>query len=156
MSNTMGAVTPAAGSIRRRHHRAASGVALIVVAAFIVLSSSPASAGTGTASGFATFGHFRCGRVSTGSDSIHTDCYVTDDAKDGKGVYLQVQGVRDWEPDTSWWRHTPNVTPGYPSTNHFIKDQYSYWGGIDRWRIRVCLSVADATDPCSGYGTVGV
>lgn len=139
--------------MRRLAAIAAAGVLLSGVAG--ATAPTPASAGTGKASGFADFGKFKCKRVSTGDDSIHTDCRVTDTKKDDKGVYLQVKGIRDNNWDTDWWRHSRNVRPGYPATNHLKSDSYAESDSVDRWRIRVCKEVK-GTDPCSGYDTVGV
>lgn len=141
----------------RRLHRVVAAAASVMLAASFAAVPDVASAGSGKAHGWATFGKFRCKRVSTSDESIHTDCKVTDLKKDGKGVYLQVKGIRDHNWDTDWWRHSRNVRPGYPATNRFKNDSaVAGYGSIDRWRIRVCKEVSNADDPCSGYGTVGV
>ena len=138
-----------------RRLAAVAAAGMLVAGTAATVAPTPASAGTGKASGFASFAKFRCKRVSTSDDSFHTDCRVTDTEKDGKGVYLQVKGIRDHNWDTDWWRHTRNVRPGYPATNHIKEDSYAEEDSVDRWRIRVCKEIS-GTDPCSGYSTVGV
>lgn len=141
------------------HHlrRVVAILASVLLAAGLVAVPDVATAGSGKAHGWATYAKFRCKRVSTSDESIHTDCKVTDLKKDGKGVYLQVKGIRDHNWDTNWWRHSRNVRPGYPATNR-LKDDSTVegYGSIDRWRIRVCKEISNVDDPCSGYSTVDV
>ncbi|MBA3621316.1 MAG: hypothetical protein H0W51_03195 [Euzebyales bacterium] len=102
-----------------------------------------------------TGGKYHC-RIKAYQSSFHMNCYVTDTLKDGYGVYLQAKGVLNYGFDTSSFRFTENVSPGYPVTDHFRGTVDVATTGIDAWRIRVCRDIRHRADPCGRYSEVDV
>jgi hypothetical protein len=86
------------------------------------------------------------------SDHMGFNLYLTDDARDGRCVYYQVQGVRNYAPDTNWARFTANVC-GYGNRDRFYDSSRrvipTYAPGANGFRVRACKDVPYAPDPCA-------
>lgn len=127
-----------------------SGVAVV----FGTLSLAAPEASAASISASNSWGSFSCSNVKVwgggGLSYGHFtgSCSVTDKLADGHWVYLQYNGIRNGTWDTGWHWMFSNHNGAHHTVSYSESISASM---VDSWRVRVCKSVANATDPCGSW-----